>query len=685
MFKIGIAQCEGADTLYVIRNVIHSCLDQIRGYRPTAGIIFAADAFDHQAILNEVLSHFPGIDLVGCCTAGEVSSTAGFSDDSVCLMIFCSDEVELCAGYGEQTTTDPEAAVTSAIRMAKTKMAGREQLAIVFVDGFAPKHLDILSVANRQLAENCCIYGGFSSVQRINYDTIATTQFYHNKVLKDAIVILLLAGPITHHFCLCKSWYPIGKQASITETNGPEVNKIGDMSALEFYHYYLGSHNNPAIENPFAVYEDENQFYLRVPTDYDVNTGSISFPVDMPKGAQIQITESNRDRAIEDIQNSVGSMLRGTDHFKPDFALVFSCDIRKNILGTRATEEIESIKQLLPPGIPIIGFYTRGEIAPLGDSSQSMVHHCTLVMLMVQVAAHNRDAKPDYTGYTLPEQHCPTSFAHLKNEIIHHVDFLQRKFDREHYYRESLELNKEVNINIFKRLNQELQEKNLELERLYRDLDREKEKSEALLLNILPKNIAEQLKQKGAVTPEYHPSITIFFSDIVSFTAISGDLSPARLVDELNYLFSSYDRILEKWGLEKLRTIGDSYLCACGLFDADMPHAYNTVMAAIEMQAFMAGHNRQRDGAYGMPWLLRIGINTGPLVAGVIGKKKFAYEIWGDAVNVASRLESTCEPGKINISQATYDMVRQYSELSFEPRGKISVKNRGELEMYFVN
>jgi class 3 adenylate cyclase len=222
----------------------------------------------------------------------------------------------------------------------------------------------------------------------------------------------------------------------------------------------------------------------------------------------------------------------------------------------------------------------------------------------------------------------------------------------------------------------------LELRLAAKKLEAEKRRSEQLLLNILPLEVADELKNRGKVEPVNYESVSVLFTDFKGFTQLSEQLTPKELVDELDYCFSYFDEIIEKHNLEKLKTIGDSYMAAGGIPTLNTTHAIDTVLAALEIQAFMQQRQEQKMRNNSPYWEIRIGIHSGPLMAGVIGQKKFAYDVWGDTVNTASRMESSGVPGKINISQSTFELIKNYFECDY--RGKLSAKNKGELDMYLV-
>jgi len=216
-------------------------------------------------------------------------------------------------------------------------------------------------------------------------------------------------------------------------------------------------------------------------------------------------------------------------------------------------------------------------------------------------------------------------------------------------------------------------------------IEKEKDRSENLLLNILPAQIAEELKIKGKADARDFDMVSILFTDFKGFTEQSAKLSAAELVNEINICFEAFDTIMEKFGIEKIKTIGDAYMAAGGLPVPTDDSVKNTVLAAFEMQNFIRERKAEMD-AKGLPsFQMRVGINTGPVVAGIVGVKKFQYDIWGDTVNTASRIESNGEVDKVNISQSTYEYLKDDSDFTFESRGKIVAKGKGEINMYFVS
>ena len=215
-------------------------------------------------------------------------------------------------------------------------------------------------------------------------------------------------------------------------------------------------------------------------------------------------------------------------------------------------------------------------------------------------------------------------------------------------------------------------------------VNKERKRSEDLLLNILPAQVANELKNKGEATAKKIDNVTVLFTDFKGFTKYSELVSPEVLVKDLHESFTAFDRITARHGIEKIKTIGDAYMAAGGLSNSNSTETENVVKAALEILHFIE-KGRSKKIAENKPFFeIRIGIHTGPVVAGIVGVNKFSYDIWGDTVNTANRLESYSEVGKINISRNTYLQIVNYPDFNFESRGEVEVKGKGKIEMYFV-
>ena len=206
----------------------------------------------------------------------------------------------------------------------------------------------------------------------------------------------------------------------------------------------------------------------------------------------------------------------------------------------------------------------------------------------------------------------------------------------------------------------------------------EKEKSEQLLLNILPARVAEELKQTGRSEPTSFDAVTVCFSDVVGFTSLASDMTPRDLIEELNVMFTRFDEIMEEHGCERIKSIGDAYLAVCGMPEPNPNHARAMLSAAVAMLE----HTRERQRQHG-GWKIRIGLHSGRLVGGIVGTKKYIYDVFGDTINTASRMETLSEPMRINVSQATRELAGD--AFPFAPRGSQEVKGKGPMRMFFVD
>ncbi len=228
-------------------------------------------------------------------------------------------------------------------------------------------------------------------------------------------------------------------------------------------------------------------------------------------------------------------------------------------------------------------------------------------------------------------------------------------------------------------LKKQLYEKNRMLERMNKDIEAEKVKTDRLLFNTLPRKIVEDLKKYGKTEPETFKNVTVFLSDIVSFTKLSASIEPVVLINELNDLFTEFDNIMEANSCERIKTIGDAYLAVCGMPEKNPEHAKNIINASIDIVNFLKGRNKHAK----IPWFIRIGVHTGNVVGGIVGITKYIYDIFGDTINTTARMESSSEPMKINISEMTYNLVSK--DYKFVTREPIEVKGKGLMNMYFID
>ncbi len=688
MLTVGIGHGEGIDTHLATAIALAQAEQSLGDKKPDAAMVFAGIEFDHRAMLKEIQERFPGLPVVGCSTGAEFSTVSGFSEFSIMIVLFSSDQISFSTGVGREVSKDSIEATEAAVAQARKGLKGPPSLCLFFPDAFANISLELLAVLNRDLGPNCPIFGAASAV----HYTVAFTsvpepkQFFGTEVLRDSISVLLFSGPIVVSAIPSFCWQPVGSRTKVVESGGNEVQRIGDWTALGFYHHYMGERALPAYENPLLVYEpDGEKFFLRVPVGYDEKSGSVTFGAPVPEGSTVQLSDTTPASILKYLETSVEETVKGFGSTPPALCLAFSCSTRLRILGTRTPQELETLKRFVPRGVPIVGFYGWAEYSPLGRGLPSRLHNCTLVSILIGPGKPGEAVS--YSGIRKsvsdPGEMDPCKKIEIENKI------LRKKLAVSDFYRKDTENMKDGSMALLKTVNEEIdsarrqiQAKNEELERLYSELAKEKKKSDDLLLNILPVKVADELKSKGSAQPVFFPKASVLFTDFKGFTKIASNMTPPQLVAELDRFFTAFDRIIEKYGLEKLKTIGDAYMCAGGLPDAKPSHVLDIVNAAWEIREFV-GKVREEKLARKEPcWEIRIGVHAGDLVAGVIGKKKFAFDIWGDTVNIASRLESSGEAGQINVSKEVYEVIKD--RFVCEYRGKIMAKNKGEIDMYFV-
>jgi DNA-binding response OmpR family regulator len=271
----------------------------------------------------------------------------------------------------------------------------------------------------------------------------------------------------------------------------------------------------------------------------------------------------------------------------------------------------------------------------------------------------------------------PFNFLELSARVATHIELKRAK--------EKLEEEKTK----IETLNTKLQNTNNELIVAYNEINKEKKRSDELLLNILPFETAKELKETGKSLPQKFEMVTVLFTDFKGFTMISEKMTPEHLVGELHLIFSEFDKIISKYQIEKIKTIGDSYMCAGGLPTPNITNPLDVVLAAFDMKYFIETRTAKLKNNSDFPlWKIRIGVHTGPVVSGVVGTKKFSYDIWGDTVNIASRMESSGEENMINISNTTFKLIKNKLEqhkIKVTYRGEVDAKNKGKIKMYFVD
>lgn len=379
MLKVAVGHSNDPDSQSAIDEVLEQCISSLAGETPKAGILFAAIDFDHFLIVQRIHQAFPAIELIGGTTDGEISSILEFQQDSLTLMVFCSDEIEIKAGVGREVSKNPLAATRQAVEQAKGNST-KAQLCLTIPEGFTASGVLILDGLRLALGQTVPIIGGLAAD---HWRFRRTYQFFRSEVLSDAVPVLLFSGALVFSYGLASGWHPIGKKSRITKVNKNIVYEIDGKPALDFYRRYFGE-LPPSAEYPLAVFDvEEKHFYLRAASVFDQESDSITFFADIPEQAVIQIAETTREDILTASQSSITSALESYPGSEPEAALFFSCASRRKILGTRTKEEYQIAKKCLTRALPSCGFYSSGEIAPLEQKGQTEFHNKTFVTLLL--------------------------------------------------------------------------------------------------------------------------------------------------------------------------------------------------------------------------------------------------------------------------------------------------------------
>ena len=379
MLHVAVGHSVDPESRWAIAEVIQQCQAELQGQSPQAGILFAANGFDYPLILDQIDQAFPDLEIIGCTTAGELSSAMGYQQDSITLMLFVSDDIEIHAGLGRGMSKDVQAAAEAAIAMTVGKTDQPVQFCIAIPDGQSISGDDILTHLRATLGDAIPIVGGLAGAQTHDH---STAQFFQTEVMRDAMLVLVFSGKVAFSHGVANGWRPLANPSKVIHAEKNVVYTIGEQSALAFYQSYLGQ--PPSEEYPLAVFAvGESGFYTRSPLCSDAQTGSVTFGGTVPNGAIVQLTEATRDEILSAAQSSLQQALASYPGVRPSAALCFSCSARRGVLGSRTEEEYQLIEQQFATAIPAIGFYTFGEIAPLHPGSISRLHNETFVTLLI--------------------------------------------------------------------------------------------------------------------------------------------------------------------------------------------------------------------------------------------------------------------------------------------------------------
>jgi hypothetical protein len=382
MLNAVVGHSNDPDSMSAITEVLEQCHNALAGKVPQAGVLFAAIDFDHALMLEAITQAFPGIELIGGTTDAEISSVLKFQQDSVTLMLFSSEEVEICAGLGRGLSKNSVTATKQAVEQAQSKITNKfaSQLCLTIPESLTVDGVSIVDGLKQALGKHIPIFGGLTADQ---WKFENTYQFFQSEVLSDSVPILLFSGNFLFSQGVASGWHPIGNKGKVTKVTQNLLYEIDGKPALDFYYHYLGG-LPPSGEYPLAVFDEQEQgFYMRAPSSHNALEGSITFLGEIPENAFVQIAQASREDILGAAKTSITNALENYPGTKPDAAIFFSCAARRQLLGTRTIEEYQLAQECLNATIPGCGFYTHGEISPLTHGGETRLHHETFVTLLI--------------------------------------------------------------------------------------------------------------------------------------------------------------------------------------------------------------------------------------------------------------------------------------------------------------
>lgn len=388
MFRMAVGHSDDIDIDAALAQVFAECDAALAGASARAAILFGAWDVDHQVLVDSVLGHYPGIELAGATTAGEMSSVIGFSEDSVALAVFATDRVEITAGLGGNLSADPAGATRAAVATARAHATEPSRLCLVMPTIGGAEAGPIFDGLRAALGPGVPIVGGGASPEdpAAPIGSTRSRQLANGDVTEDSIAILLFSGDLDFSIGVETGWRGVGPLGVVTRTSPDGVLEIDGSPAIDFYARYLGTGQQPPIANPLAVFEGggSDRFYLRTPINWDPDSGRVGFFGVVPDGATVQITVAGTEQIFEGAKASMQDALDAFPKGRaPDAALLYSCATRRFLLGTRVGREVEMIRDLLGSSIPIAGMYCLGEIAPMASPDRTQFHNATMVSVLL--------------------------------------------------------------------------------------------------------------------------------------------------------------------------------------------------------------------------------------------------------------------------------------------------------------
>jgi hypothetical protein len=383
MLKVSVGHSNDPDSAAAIAEILEQCQAELAGLAPKAGILFAAIDFEYEQILAAIQATFPGLALIGTTTNAELSSVLDFQEDSVSLMLFAGDSIDIGIGLGKDLRQNPELALQEAIDMATANLSTTPKLCITFPESSQVDGDNVVRVLSQQLGAAIPIFGG-TAADNLTFDR--THQFFNDRVYSNAIPILLIGGAVQLSFGVASGWQPIGQKTVVTKADGVSIYEIGGQRAIEFYRQQLGATDtfSEYVNYPLVIFtENAEEFYIRSPLTYVEATDSLLFTTSIPEGTVVQMAETQRENVLQATATSLEKALAQYRGTTPQAALLVSCAARRIVLGTQSKQEFQIFRDKLPNMIPCCGFYSYGEISPFVRSEQNYFHNETFVTLLI--------------------------------------------------------------------------------------------------------------------------------------------------------------------------------------------------------------------------------------------------------------------------------------------------------------
>lgn len=380
MFKVAVGHSEDPYSIDAITEAIEKCQKVLKDNEPTAGVLFASPDYDHGLILKHIMGKFPNLELIGCTSSSEVSSSLGYVEGSLLLTLFSSDRIKIYADVVRNISHENHREeFQEAVKRTLERSNEEPKLCLTFPDITTLGAVQVIKELGLILGKKFPIVGGGASDMRFKFNENA--QFYKTEVLHDSAPFLIFSGPLRLAINAASGWEPFTAKQTISKHKKNVISEIGDQTALNFFKHYLGG--DPTLANPLAIFEegqDEGKYYLRASIGVDNETGAITFAGEIPEiQVDCSIAKAEPDIAI----NVMKELVTKTNANKPSFdcAFITSCACRPAVLGTKIKEEGETIKEAYSEDMPCFGFYSYGQIGPFETGGQAFVHNVTIVAL----------------------------------------------------------------------------------------------------------------------------------------------------------------------------------------------------------------------------------------------------------------------------------------------------------------